>query len=106
MLPEECIVALKAMREHHPRCFARHGYVNAFHPGAANGKGWFDTDVIAIDLALTMLMAENQRTGSVRAAFMHNSEIQRALSAACFRIDYFRSRSLTTPEPAPPQAAS
>ncbi len=85
LMPEECIVVLKAMREHHPRCFRKYGYVNAFNPGADNGNGWFDTDVIASDLALTMLMAENHSTGSVRADFMRNPEIRHALAATGFR---------------------
>ncbi len=85
LMPEECIVVLKAMREHHPRCFRRYGYVNAFNPGADGGKGWFDTDVIASDLGLTMLMAENHSTGSVRAEFMRNAEMRHALAATGFR---------------------
>ncbi len=93
LLPEESIVVLKAMREHYPQCFSRYGYVNAFRPRAgrwnsreaANARDWFDSDVIANDLALTMLMAENQRTGSVRSAFMRNAEIHRALELTGFQ---------------------
>ena len=85
LIPEECIVVLKAMREHHPRCFGRYGFVNAFNPGANGGHGWFDRDIIASDLALILLMAENQRTGAVRSTFMRNPEIGRAMEAVGFR---------------------
>lgn len=85
LMPEESIVVLKAMREHYPRSFRKYGFVNAFNPGADNGKGWFDSNVIAGDLALTLLMAENQQTGSVRANFMKNREIRHAMQAVGFR---------------------
>lgn len=38
---------------------------NAFNPGAS-GRNWVDPDIISIDLGLTMLMMENQRTGAIR----------------------------------------
>ena len=79
LLPEESIVVLKTMREHHPRCFGRYGFVNAFNPGANNGAGWFDSDVIAIDLALTILMAENLRTYSVSALSTRAPELRSAI---------------------------
>ena len=82
LLPEECIVALMAMREHHPRSFERYGFVDAFNPGANGGAGWYDRDVIAIDLGLTMLMAENQQTRSVQREFMKSPEVARAMLVA------------------------
>ena len=85
LIPEECIVVLMAMREHHPSCFQKYGFVNSFNPGEHAGKGWFDTDVIAADLALIMLMAENQQTGSVRSSFMRNTEIVAAMQAVGLR---------------------
>ena len=79
LLPEESIVVLKAMREHFGECFTRYGFVDAFNPGLDPSRRWFDGDVIAIDLALTMLMAENYRTGSVREAGMHSREVMNAM---------------------------
>jgi len=35
---------------------------------------WYDTDVLGIDLGITMLMAENHRTGFVWEQFMKNEE--------------------------------
>lgn len=73
-----------SLREHHPRSFARYSFVNAFRPGV---NGWFDNDVIAIDLALILLMAENVRTGAVREATMQSPELQRGMAAAGFADD-------------------
>ncbi|RRA48348.1 glucoamylase family protein [Acidipila sp. EB88] len=84
LLPEESIVVLKAMREHHPPCFQRYGFVNAFLPGGEGRADWFDSDVIASDLALTMLMAENQRGGTVRSLSMRNPELLHAIHAVGF----------------------
>jgi hypothetical protein len=47
--------------------------------------GWFDSDVIGIDTGITMLMAENLRSGHVWNTFMKNPEVQRALSRAGFQ---------------------
>ncbi len=53
--PRECIAALRNM----PRC--RYGLVDAFNPRT----GWTGSDVIGIDVGITLLMAENYRTGFV-----------------------------------------
>lgn len=55
----------------------RYGFVDAFNPLT----GWVDPDVIGIDLGITTLMAENQRTGFVWTTFMANPEAQSALLA-------------------------
>jgi hypothetical protein len=55
--------------------------VNAFNPG----KNWFDTDVIGIDTGITMLMAENARTGFVWDTFMKNPEAVRGMTRAGFK---------------------
>ena len=39
--------------------WSKYGFVNAFNPL----KGWYDHDVIGIDTGITLLMAENLRTG-------------------------------------------
>ncbi|HEV3483573.1 MAG TPA: glucoamylase family protein, partial [Candidatus Acidoferrales bacterium] len=45
---------------------------------------WYDTDVIGIDLGITMLMAENARTGFVWETFMRNPAAQRGMKRAGF----------------------
>jgi hypothetical protein len=47
-------------------------------------KNWFDTDVIGIDTGITMVMAENARTGFVWDTFMRNPEAQRGMERAGF----------------------
>ena len=62
------------------RIWSRYGFVDAFNPET----GWVDTDVIGIDLGITLLQAENARTGFVWAVFMQAPEVQRALGRAGF----------------------
>jgi len=72
---------LKNMKNRYPHCWSRYGFVNAFNPL----KNWYDTDVIAIDTGITMLMAENLRTGFVWETFMRSGEARRGLKRAGFR---------------------
>lgn len=76
--PAECLAALRAMQ---PYTWTRYGYADAFHPKT----GWVNPDVIGIDVGITLLMAENYRTGFVWHYFMRNPEIRRAMSLAGFR---------------------
>ncbi len=57
-----------------------YGFVNAFNPL----KNWYDSDVIGIDTGITMLMAENVRTGYVWETFMKNPEARRGMRRAGF----------------------
>ena len=45
---------------------------------------WYDADVVGIDTGITLLMAENLRTGFVWNTFMKNPEVQKALKLAGF----------------------
>ena len=60
--------------------WCRYGFVNAFNPL----KNWYDSDVVGIDTGITMIMAENLRTGFVWNTFMKNAEAQRAFERAGF----------------------
>ena len=55
-------------------------YKGAFNPLT----GWYDADVLGIDLGITMLMAENHRTGFVWEQFMKNPEARRGMELAGF----------------------
>ena len=80
--PAECLRTLRHMRDAYgDRAWKRYGFVDAFNPHT----GWFNPDVIGIDVGITLLMAENARTGWVRECFMRNPEAARALKAAGFR---------------------
>ena len=54
--------------------------MDAFNPL----KNWYDSDVVGIDSGITMVMAENARTGFVWETFMKNPEAQRGMANAGF----------------------
>ena len=72
---------LRTIHDHYPQAWSRYGFVDAFNPLT----GWFDTDVIGIDTGITMLMAENVRTGFVWSTFMRNEEAKRGMEKAGFQ---------------------
>jgi hypothetical protein len=76
----DAIHVLRWIRGHYPAAWQRYGYVDAFNPLT----GWYDTDVIGIDVGISMLMAENYRTQLVWNTFMKNPEAQTALQLAGF----------------------
>ena len=57
--------------------------MDAFQPKA----NWFAPDILGIDQGITMLMAENLRTGFVWEQFMKNREIGHAMSEVQFHPD-------------------
>jgi hypothetical protein len=78
-------ITIPALREMHrtfgDRIYKRYGFADAFHPT----DGWVNPDVIGIDLGITLLSAENVRTGHVWSWFMANPEIPAALDRAGIR---------------------
>jgi hypothetical protein len=46
---------------------------------------WYGTDVVGIDTGITLLMAENLRTGFVWETFTKNAEVTRGLERAGFK---------------------
>ncbi len=77
----DAIHVLRWIRGHYAQTWQRYGYVDAFNPLA----GWYDTDVIGIDVGISMLMAENERTQLVWNTFMKNAEVQTAMQLAGFQ---------------------
>ena len=74
--PDICLPALRAMKEKFgERVWGRYGFVDAFNPTT----GWVDTDVLGINQGITLLSAENLRSGNVWRWFMRNPEVHRAL---------------------------
>ena len=74
--PDISLAALREMREKFgDKVYKNYGFVDAFNPKT----GWVDTDVIGIDLGVTLLSAENLRSGKVWFWFMRNPEIKYAL---------------------------
>ena len=75
--PELALLSLRTMREKFgDRIYGRYGFVDAFNPNT----GWMDSDVIGINVGITLLSAENLRSGNVWHWFMQNAEIPRALN--------------------------
>jgi hypothetical protein len=77
----DAIHVLRWIRGHYSQAWQRYGYVDAFNPLT----GWYDSDVLGIDLGIMALMAENQRSGFVWQTFMNNPEVVAAMSLAGFR---------------------
>lgn len=62
------------------RVWRKYGFVDAFDPL----KNWYNPDVIGIDLGITLLMAENARTGFVWEQFMKNDAVKNGMARAGF----------------------
>lgn len=78
----ECLETLAFLRETFgDRIYRKYGFVDAFNPQT----GWVDPDALGIDVGITLMMAENYRTGFVWRTFMRTPEAARALKAARFR---------------------
>ena len=80
-LPADCISVLRAMRaKWGKQAWGRFGFVDAFHPAA----NWYDPDVLGIDQGISVLMAENLRSGLIWRTFMRNREAVVAMQRAGF----------------------
>jgi hypothetical protein len=74
--PELTLPALRAMKaKFGNRIYGLYGFADAFQPQT----GWVNADVLGIDVGITLLSAENLRTGAVWRWFMANGEIPKAL---------------------------
>ena len=80
-LPKECVRVLQTIRERFGgRAWKRYGYVDAFNPLTS----WDSLDVLGIDAGISIVMAENARSGFVWEQFRKNPEIDKALGLAGF----------------------
>ena len=85
LAPEITVPAVREMRQRFgDRIYGRYGFADAFHPT----DGWVNPDVIGIDLGITLVSAENLRTGQVWTWFMRNREIPMAMD----RVGLLRRR--------------
>jgi hypothetical protein len=76
----DCIAVLRNIQNAYPSAGQRYSFVDAFNPLT----GWYDTDVLGIDLGIGTLMAENYRSSFVWNTFMKNPEPQAAMTAVGF----------------------
>jgi hypothetical protein len=79
--PVDCYqVLISLMGSYGNPAWGRYGFVDAFHPSA----NWYDTDCIGIDQGISVLMAENLRSGLVWQNFMSNPEPVNAMQLVGF----------------------
>jgi len=80
--PDICIPALRTMLvQFGKKIYGRYGFADAFNPTT----GWVSQYAIGIDVGITLLSAENLRTGNVWQWFMSNPEPERALDLVGLR---------------------
>jgi hypothetical protein len=80
----DCMKVLRTIRGvYGEKAWTQYSFVDAFNPL----DGWYDKDVLGIDLGITMLMAENHRTGFVWDTFMKNSEARSAMEKVGFKSE-------------------
>jgi len=78
-LPEACLRTLRHQRERFgDRIWKRYGFVDAFNPH----NGWVNPDVVGIDVGITLVMAENLRTGFVWRTLARDPDLRRAWQRA------------------------
>jgi hypothetical protein len=83
-VPGDCLHVLRAMRDQWGKqAWGRYGFVDAFHPAT----NWYDPDVLGIDQGVSVIMAENLRSGLVWEVFMRNPETVKAMKAVGFVLD-------------------
>ncbi len=91
--PDISIPALRDIRERYgDQVYRRYGFVDGYNPSLK----WFDSDVVGIDVGVTLLSAENLLTGNVWRWFMRNDAISRGMDLAGFSAP---------PQPDPPPPA-
>jgi len=80
-LPAETLRVLRTIREKYAKgAWRKYSFVDVFNPL----KNWYNPDVIGIDLGITLLMAENARTGFVWEQFMKNDAAKNGMARAGF----------------------
>ena len=86
---EDCIKVLRTIRgPYREKAWTPYSFVDAFNPL----DDWYDKDVLGIDLGITMLMAENHRTGFVWETFMKNPEAQAGMQKVGFKPEQQQNR--------------
>ena len=83
-LPRDCVHVLRSLKDSFGNdAWGRYGFCDSFHPALH----WYDTDVLGIDVGISLVMAENLRTSFVWQEFMKNREITHAMSEVAFHPD-------------------
>jgi hypothetical protein len=73
--PEICLPALRYMHENFARyVYGRYGFADAFNPQTL----WVNPDVVGVNVGITLLSAENLRSGRVWHWFNRSADVRRA----------------------------
>lgn len=82
LTPEISVPAVNEIRERFgEKIYGRYGFTDAFNPGS----GWVSRQLVGLNTGITLLSAENLRTGNVWKWFMSSPAIKRALDLAEIR---------------------
>jgi hypothetical protein len=93
-MPRETMRVLRTIKDRYgSQAWSRYGFVDAFNPLTK----WSDSFVLGIDTGITLVMAENVRTGFVWNTFMKNPEARRGMQRAGFTA-YRPEPSLRSPD--------
>ena len=77
--PDITLPTLKEIKnEYGEKVYDKYGFADAFNPH----NGWIDDDNLGIDQGITLLGAENLRSGKVWFWFMQNEDVRRGLTLA------------------------
>jgi len=77
--PDICIPAMHALKDKYgDRIWGKYGLADAFNPET----GWISTDTLGLDVGITLLSAENLRSGNIWKWFMANPEPTKAMRLA------------------------
>ena len=80
-MPRETMRVLRTIKDRYgSQAWSQYGFVNAFNPRTK----WYNDYVLGIDTGITLLMAENVRTGFVWNTFMKNAEARQGMKRAGF----------------------
>jgi hypothetical protein len=83
-MPEEAIRVLRNIHETYGRrAWKKYGFVDAFNPL----NSWTGPDVLGIDAGITLVMAENARSGFVWEQFMKNEAARRGIKKTGFTLN-------------------
>jgi len=76
--PEICLPPLRYMHKTFAdRIYGRYGFVDSFNPL----NGWSNPDVVGIDIGITLMSAENLRSGNIWRWFNRSPDVQRGMQA-------------------------
>ena len=74
--PEICLPALQYMHQQFGEyVYGKYGFADSFNPMTL----WVDPDVVGIDVGITLMSAENLRTGNLWSWFNRSPDIQRGM---------------------------